>query len=174
VTLPSIDPSKIIWIKSVDRGDTSLWAYCGEDPTTRHFEPEREGDEFDLHWPTRMRWNVQGPQRGDLICLTQAMHVSHLVEVVDDGPHERPPEHIRPRSRDPHYAIARTVRALVIRGKGLAPHYDQALEFAPRLQGGPCCLIEGLKPFRKSPWPSKGGLRALQRHLVGVLGGTTS
>ena len=47
MTPPSIDPSKIIWIKSVDRGDTSLWAYCGEDPTTRHFEPEREGKEFD-------------------------------------------------------------------------------------------------------------------------------
>lgn len=78
MTLSSIDPSKIIWIKSVDRGETSLWAYCGEDPTTRHFEPRREGDEFGLHWPTRLRWNVQGPQRGDIICLTQAMHVTHL------------------------------------------------------------------------------------------------
>lgn len=173
MTRPPIDPSKITWIKSVDRGDT-LWAYCGEDPTTRHFEPRREGDEFGLHWPTRLRWNVQGPQRGDIICLTQAMHVTHLVEVVDDGPHERPPEHRRPQSRDAHYAITRKVRALVIRGKGRAPLYDEALKFAPRLQGGPCCRIETLAPFRKSQWPSKGGLPAFQQHLARVLGGIAS
>jgi hypothetical protein len=42
--------------------------------------------------------------------------------------------------------------------------------FAPRLQGGPCCLIEALAPFRKSQWP----LPAFQQHLVRVLSGTAS
>jgi hypothetical protein len=173
VTFPPIDPSKLIWIKSVDR-DGRFWAYCGEDPATRHFEPRGEGDPFDLHWPTRLRWNVQRPQRGDIICLTQDGHVTHLVEVLDDEPHDRPPEHCRPQSRDAHYALARQVRALVIRRRGRAPHYDQALRFAPRLQGGPCSLIEGLEPFRKSQWANRGGLQAFQRHLVRVLGGTAS
>jgi hypothetical protein len=174
MTIPPIDPSKIIWIKSVDRHETPLWAYCGEDPTTRHFEPKREGDEFDLHWPTRLRENVKGPQRDEIICLTQDMHVTHLVQVLDDQPHARPPEHRRPQSRDANYAVARRVRALVIRGKGRAPQYHQALGFVPRLQGGPCCRVAALKPFRESRWPSEGGLAAFQQHLVRVLAGTGS
>lgn len=174
MTIPLIDPSKIIWIKSVDRHETPLWAYCGEDPATRHFEPKKEGDEFDLHWPTRLQKNVQGPQRDEIICLIQDKHVSHLVQVVDDQPHPRPPEDRRAQSQDANYAIARRVCALVIRGKGRAPYCHQALRFVPRLQGGPCCRIAALSWFKESRWPSEGGLAAFQQHLVRVLTGATS
>src|SRR5215831_16700789 len=167
---PSIDPSKIVWIKSIDRPNGPLWAYCCDDPAELHPQPREPGDEFDLHWPNRLRANARGPKRDQIICLTQALHVTHLVQVMDDAPHDRPDEHCRPGSLDKRYAIARLVRALVIRRKGLAPLYDQALGFTPRLQGGPCCQIEKLKRFRESRWPSKGGLAPFQEHLVRVLG----
>ena len=174
MTIPPIDPSKIIWIKSVDRHATPLWAYCGEDPAARHLEPQREGDEFDLAWPTRLRENVKGPQRDDIICLIQDNHVTHLAQVMDDQPHPRSPEHLRAQSQGTNYAIARWVRALVIRGKGRAPYCRQALRFVPRLQGGPCCRIAALSWFIESRWPSEGGLAAFQQHLVRVLAGATS
>jgi hypothetical protein len=174
VTIPPIDPSKIIWIKSVDRHSTPLWAYCGEDPAARHFEPQREGDEFDLHWHSRLRKNAQVPQRDEIICLIQDKHVTHLVQVLDDQPHPRHPEDHRAQSQGTNYTIARRVRALVMRGKGRAPYCRQALRFVPRLQGGPCCRVATLSWFRESRWPSEGGLAEFQRHLLRVLTGAVS
>ncbi|MGH8545172.1 MAG: hypothetical protein ACREX3_16425 [Gammaproteobacteria bacterium] len=166
-----IDASKIIWIKSVDNKHGDIWAYSGEDPAKRHFEPQRAGDEFNLHWPNAKHVNATRPCRGDIICLVQHMHVTHLVKVCDDQPHDRPAQDCRPGSEDAHYAVARRVRVLAMRGKGRAPHYSQALRFMPGLQGGPCCEIAKLKRFKESHWPSQGGLTALQQHLVRVFTG---
>lgn len=170
---PVVDPSRILWLKNVVRRD-GLWAYCGDDPTVLHPDPAAVGDEFFLHWPTRLRDNANDPTKGDVIVLVQDGHVTHLVEIVDDSASDRAASHRRPGTPDGDYGIQRRVRALVLRGHGSAPTYADALGFTPYVQGGACCRIEHLQRFCDSEWPNKGGIRALQRHLVEVLDGTAS
>lgn len=173
-----VDPTRIMWLKNVVRRD-GLWAYCGDDPTVLHPEPRTAGDEFFLHWPTRLRANASEPAKGEVIVLVQDGHVTHLVEVVDDSVSARPADHHRLGTPDADYAVQRRVRALVLRGHGSAPTYAEALGFTPWLQGGACCRIEHLQRYCESEWPNKGGIRALQAHLIAFLarpqpGGPTS
>lgn len=158
-------PARILWLKNVVRRD-GTWAYCGDGVRPLHPEPREPGDEFFLHWPSRLRANANAPCRGDVIVLVQDGHVTHLVEVVDDAVSERQSQHIQPGTPDSEFKPQRRVRTLAVRGRGIAPTYADGLRFTPRVQGGACCRIEELKRFRDSEWPTKGGLAGLQAHLV--------
>lgn len=162
-----VDPGRIVWLKNVVRRDGS-WAYCGDGPAPLHPEPAVSGDEFFLHWPTRLRRNANTPSRGDVIVLVQDGHVTHLVEVMDEGVSDRPAEHVRQGTPDRDFTPQRRVRALAVRGRASASTYADALRFTPRVQGGAVCPLEKLKRFQESEWPRRGGLPALQAHLAAL------
>ncbi len=157
-----IDPSRLVWMKNVNRGDVRYAYFHAEEEEPPVSSPP-DHLEFKLHWPLHNGGkNASTPKVGDLLLVWQKSRITHLVEFLDDVL-------IDDKDRWPNHPWRRRVRALWYADPAHeAPYFEDLTGVRYHPQSGLALRLRRLTPLART-WGDKGGLPAFQDHVVGCL-----